>query len=253
MQDLKVSSIQTQLHWEDKEENLKMFDSLIKNMKEETDLILLPEMFSTGFTMQAEEFYEEMDGEYINWMKEMATLKDAAIAGSLIIKEHDKYYNRLVFVEPYGTIHYYNKRHLFSMGDEHKHYTAGEEKRIVTYREWNLNLTVCYDLRFPKWLRNEAQNRYDALIVLANWPEKRMEHWDALLKARAIENQCYVIGVNRIGEDGNGIPHVGHTSVYHPFGTNEYLSEQAEIHTHVLSAHELKLNRRQFPFLNDMD
>jgi omega-amidase len=253
MQDLTISILQTHLHWEDKQENLKMFDSLVKNLKERTDLILLPEMFSTGFTMQAEELYEEMDGAYITWMKEMAALKDAAIAGSLIIKEDGKYYNRLVFVEPNSTLQYYNKRHLFSMGDEHKHYTAGNEKRMLSYRDWNLYLTVCYDLRFPKWLRNEPSMRYDALVVLANWPEKRMEHWDALLKARAIENQAYVIGVNRVGEDGNGIAHIGHSSVYHPFGTNEYISEQADIHTHVLSTHELKLNRRQFPFLNDMD
>lgn len=253
MQDLKVSTIQTPLHWEDKQENLKMFDSLLKNLVDETDLILLPEMFSTGFSMEAERLYEEMNGECVSWMKAIAKEKDAAIAGSLIIKEAGIYYNRLVFVEANGKVHFYNKRHLFSMGDENKHYTAGNEKLIIDYRDWKLNLTVCYDLRFPKWLRNEAINRYDALIVLANWPEKRIEHWDALLKARAIENQAYVIGVNRIGYDGNGIPHTGHTSIYHPFGNNEYLSEIAEIHTHVLSAHELKLNRRQFPFLNDMD
>ncbi len=253
MQDLKVSTVQADLRWEDKEQNLKMFDSLLKNLTEASDLILLPEMFNTGFSMDAERLFEEMDGESIKWMKGIAAEKNAAIAGSLIIKEQGKYYNRLVFIEPNGKVQFYNKRHLFCMGDEHKHYTAGEEKLLVEFRDWKLNLTVCYDLRFPKWLRNEAYNSYDVLVVVANWPEKRMEHWDALLKARAIENQCYVIGVNRIGADGNGIPHIGHTSVYHPFGTNEYISETAEIHTHVLSAHELKLNRRQFPFLNDMD
>jgi predicted amidohydrolase len=230
-----------------------MFDSLLKKLSEDTDLILLPEMFATGFSMKAEELYEEMDGECVAWMKQVAIEKKCAIAGSMIIKEGTKYYNRLVFVQADGAIQTYDKRHLFSMGDEHHHYSAGTEPLIVEYKGWKLNMNVCYDLRFPNWLRNTKENAYDALIILANWPEKRMEHWDSLLKARAIENQCYVIGVNRIGEDGNGIPHIGHTSVYHPFGTNEYISERAEIHTHVLSAHNLTLNRRQFPFLKDMD
>jgi omega-amidase len=253
MQDLKVSTVQTHLYWEDKKENLKMFDSLLKKWSEDTDLILLPEMFTTGFSMKAEELYEEMNGECVAWMKQVAMEKKCAIAGSMIIKEGTNYYNRLVFVNSDGALFTYDKRHLFSMGDEHKHFSPGNKQLIVEYKGWKLNLNVCYDLRFPRWLRNTKENSYDALIIVANWPEKRMEHWDALLKARAIENQCYVIGVNRIGDDGNGIAHVGHTSVYHPFGTIEYISEQAEIHTHVLSAHELKLNRRQFPFLNDMN
>lgn len=253
MQDLRVSTIQADLHWEDKQENLKMFEMLIKNITEPTDLVLLPEMFSTGFSMRANDLAEPLDGDTVKWMLRIAREKNAAIAGSIIIKENNNYYNRLIFVQSDETIQWYNKHHLFSMGDEHKYYTPGSERLQVEYKSWKLNFVVCYDVRFGAWVQNNKENPYDALIVLANWPEKRMEHWDSILKARAIENQSYVIGVNRIGNDGNGIPHTGHTSIYHPFGTNEYYSEQAEVHTHVLSRHEVTLNRRQFPFLKDMD
>ncbi len=253
MQELKVSTIQSHLYWEDKPKNLKMFEKLIENISEDTDVILLPEMFNTGFSMNSTELYEEMNGELIDWMKAQAAKKNAAIAGSAIIKDHNNFYNRLIWVDENGNVKFYNKRHLFSLGDEHKHYTAGDENLCVDYKGWRLNLVICYDLRFPVWLRNTKTNPYDVLIVVANWPEKRIEHWDALLKARAIENQAYVIGVNRIGMDGNDIPHVGHTSIYHPFGTLAYLSERAEVHTHTLSKYELELNRRQFPFLKDMD
>lgn len=253
MQELKVSTIQSHLYWEDKSKNLEMFENLIENISEDSDVILLPEMFNTGFSMNSTQLYEEMNGKLIQWMKRMAAKKNAAIAGSAIIKEGDHYYNRLLWVDEEGNINHYNKRHLFGLGDEHKHYTAGEEKLHIDYRGWRLNLAVCYDLRFPVWLRNTKENPYDVLIIVANWPEKRIEHWDALLKARAIENQAYVIGVNRIGMDGNEIPHVGHTSVYHPFGTLEYQSDKSDVHTHTLSKYELELNRRQFPFLKDMD
>lgn len=253
MEDLRVTTIQTNLHWEDKEQNLKMFDSLIKNIKEDTDLILLPEMFNTGFSMNAEHLFEEMNGNTHQWMLHTAKERKVAIAGSLIVKEEEQYFNRLIWVDGNGETKYYDKKHLFGMGDEHKHYRAGTEKLIIEYKGWLLNLNICYDLRFPVWLRNNKIKPYDALIILANWPEKRTEHWDALLKARAIENQAYVIGVNRIGEDGNGIPHIGHTSIFHPFGKLEYSSEQAEVHTFTLSAYELELNRRQFPFLKDAD
>ncbi len=253
MQDLKVSTIQADLHWEDKQENLKMFEMLIKNIQESTDLILLPEMFSTGFSMRAAELAEEMDGNTLKWMIKMAQEKNAALAGSIIIKENNVYYNRLIFVESNGDVKWYNKHHLFSMGEEHRYYTPGTERLQIEYKTWKLNFVVCYDVRFGTWVQNNKLNPYDALIVLANWPEKRMEHWDALLKARAIENQSYVIGVNRIGLDGNQIPHTGHTSIYHPFGTCEYYSELAEVHTHTLSRHEGALNRRQFPFIKDMD
>ncbi len=253
MQDLRITTLQADLHWEDKQENLKMFEKLIKNITEPTDLILLPEMFNTGFSMRANELAEEMGGYTVQWMIKMAQEKNSAIAGSIIIKENNKYYNRLLFVQENGEIKWYNKHHLFSMGDEHKYYTAGTERLQIEYKTWKLNFVVCYDLRFGAWLQNNKNDAYDALIVVANWPEKRMEHWDALLKARAIENQAYVIGVNRIGLDGNEIPHTGHTSIYHPFGTQEYFSEISEAHTHTLSRYEINLNRRQFPFIKDMD
>ena len=253
MKDLKITTIQSELHWEDKEQNLKMFEKLINNISEATDLILLPEMFSTGFSMNSKELAEQMNGTTVKWMLNMALTKNCAIAGSIIIKEEGNYYNRLIWAAADGEVKHYNKRHLFGMGDEHKHYTAGVNKLIIEYKDWKINLSICYDLRFPVWLRNNKDNPYDVLVFVANWPEKRMEHWDALLKARAIENQAYVIGVNRIGEDGNQIPHVGHTSVYHPFGTCEYTSTSAEVHTHTLLAYELELNRRQFPFLRDAD
>lgn len=253
MKDLTITTIQSYLHWEDKEQNLKMFQKLIENISEETDLILLPEMFSTGFSMNTELLAEEMNGKTVLWMKEMSTVKNAAVAGSIIIKEDGKYFNRLIWVEANGNLKYYNKRHLFSLGDENKFYTAGEEKLIIDYKNWKLNLNICYDLRFPVWARNNKNKPFDVLVFLASWPEKRIEHWDTLLKARAIENQCYVIGVNRIGEDGNGFKYVGHTIVAHPFGNLLYNSNEAEVNTIVLSKHELELNRRQFPFLKDSD
>lgn len=253
MKDLTITTIQSYLHWEDKEQNLKMFQKLIENISEETDLILLPEMFSTGFTMNNKLLAEDMNGNTVQWMKELAKLKNSAIAGSIIIEEDGKYFNRIIWVDAEGSIQYYNKRHLFSLGDENKHFTAGDKKLIVEYKGWKLNLNICYDLRFPVWSRNDKNNPYDVLIYLASWPEKRIEHWDTLLKARAIENQCYVVGVNRIGEDGNEFKYVGHTLVVHPFGNVLYNSNEAEVNTIVLSKHELELNRRQFPFLKDAD
>ena len=253
MKDLSITTIQADLHWEDKEQNLKMFEKHIESIQESTDLIILPEMFSTGFSMRAEDLAEEMDGSTVAWMKNLATQKNVAITGSVIIKEGDKYFNRLIWAEPNGLVKHYNKRHLFGMGDENSHYTAGQEKLIVDYLGWRINLNICYDLRFPVWLRNSKENPYDVLIIVANWPEKRIEHWDTLLKARAIENQCYVIGVNRTGFDGNSIPHTGNTSVIHPFGNILYSSSDVEHNTILLSKHELMLNRRQFPFLRDAD
>lgn len=253
MKDLSITTIQSDLHWEDKEQNLKMFEKHIESVQENTDLIILPEMFNTGFSMEAETLAETMDGEAVNWMKRMCEQKNAVITGSIIIEEDGKYYNRLIWAEPNAEIKYYNKRHLFGLGDEHNHYTPGEDKLIVDYLGWKINLNICYDLRFPVWLRNDKNNPYDVLIFVANWPDKRIEHWDALLKARAIENQCYVIGVNRVGNDGNGVTHIGNTSIIHPFGNILYTSSDIECNTILLSKHELTLNRRQFPFLRDAD
>ncbi len=253
MKDLSITTIQADLHWEDKEQNLKMFEKYIESIQESTDLIILPEMFSTGFSMRAEELAENMNETTVQWMKNIAIRKNAAITGSIIIKDGSHYYNRLIWTEPNGLVMHYDKRHLFGMGDENKHYSSGQSKLIVDYKGWKINLNICYDLRFPVWLRNSKVDPYDLLVFVANWPEKRIEHWDALLRARAIENQCYVVGVNRTGMDGNSIHHTGNTSVIHPFGNILYSSSDAEHNTILLSKHELELNRRQFPFLRDAD
>lgn len=251
MNDLTITTVQAALHWEDKLKNLKMFDAMFENI-ENSDLIILPEMFNTGFSMRSEALAEDMNGETVNWMKGKANQHNAAICGSMIIKENNKYYNRLLFVEPNENISYYDKKHLFSMGDEDKHYSAGNKSLIVNYKNWKINLVICYDLRFPETLRNNNENPFDISIIVANWPDKRIEHWDVLMRARAIENQCYVIGVNRTGLDGNDISHSGHTQVVHPFGNILYISDESEVNTLILSRNELNFNRRAFPFIKDI-
>jgi predicted amidohydrolase len=250
MNDLTITTVQAALHWEDKSKNLKMFDAMLENI-ENTDLIILPEMFNTGFTMRASDFAEHMNGDTVSWMFEKSKEHNAAICGSLIINDDGKYFNRLLFVEPNGNINQYDKRHLFSMGDEDKYYNAGTRSLIIDYKSWQINLVICYDLRFPEGIRNTRENPYDLAIIVANWPDKRIEHWDILLRARAIENQCYVIGVNRTGLDGNDIMHSGHTQVVHPFGNLLYISDVSEVNNLVLSRNELKFNRRAFPFIKD--
>lgn len=251
MNDLTITTVQAALHWEDKLKNLKMFDAMFENI-ENSDLIILPEMFNTGFSMRSEALAEDMNGETVNWMKGKANQHNAAICGSMIIKENNKYYNRLLFVEPNENISYYDKKHLFSMGDEDKHYSAGNKSLIINYKNWKINLVICYDLRFPETLRNNKENPFDISIIVANWPDKRIEHWDVLMRARAIENQCYVIGVNRTGLDGNDISHSGHTQVVHPFGNILYISDESEVNTLILSRNELNFNRRAFPFIKDI-
>lgn len=251
MNDLTITTVQAALHWEDKLKNLKMFDAMFENI-ENTDLIILPEMFNTGFSMQSDLLAESMNGETVEWMKANSKRYNAAICGSLIIKENDHFFNRLIFVEPNGAISYYDKQHLFSMGDEDKHYSAGNKSLILNYNNWRINLLICYDLRFPESLRNTSENPYDLAIVVANWPDKRIEHWDVLIRARAIENQCYMVGVNRVGLDGNEIIHSGHSQVIHPFGEILYTSDESEINTLILSRNELNFNRRAFPFIKDI-
>lgn len=251
MNDLTITTVQAALHWEDKLKNLKMFDAMFENI-ENTDLIILPEMFNTGFSMRSEDLAEEMNSETISWMITNSKHYNAAICGSMIVKENEKFYNRLLFVEPDGKISFYDKKHLFSMGDEDKYYSAGDKSLIVNYKNWQINLAICYDLRFPESSRNTTENAYDIAIFVANWPDKRIEHWDVLMRARAIENQCYVVGVNRTGLDGNGVSHSGHTQVVHPFGDILYISDESEINTLVLSRKELNFNRRAFPFIKDI-
>ncbi|MDX5586649.1 MAG: amidohydrolase [Aureibaculum sp.] len=253
MQDLKIVLIQIDLVWENPKQNKNNIDKKIDTISEKIDLIILPEMFTTGFTMNPYAFAETMDGEIVLWLKSVAKTKNTAITGSLIIKENGKYYNRLVFVFPSGEIHIYDKRHTFTFAGEDKVFTAGDNKLIVDYRGWKICPLICYDLRFPVWARN-VEN-YDVLLYVANWPKPRINAWNTLLKARAIENMCYCVGVNRVGVDLRGNTYTGNSSVYDSLGkklsTTKPHIEATEIL--VLNKDLLIKNRREFQFLNDRD
>jgi len=251
--ELSVTIIQTDLIWENKNENLKHFDHLIDGIKENTDLIILPEMFTTGFSMNTTELFDTTQGETLKWLQVKSKSKNAAITGSIIIKENEEFYNRLFFVEPNGEYVTYDKKHTFTLAKEHEHYTAGTEKLIVDYKGWKICPLICYDLRFPVWARNTED--YDLLIYVANWPEKRVAAWDALLKARAIENMCYCIGVNRIGTDGNDFPYVGHSAIYDEVGKrlSTEAFEETFIETKTLSIEKLETTRKKLGFLIDRD
>lgn len=217
MQDLKITLIQFNLFWEDKEANLYSFAKAIEEIQEPSDIIVLPEMFNTGFSMMPEKFSEPIDGQTLAWMQTMAGKTKTAIVGSFMVEENKKFYNRLFFVEPNGNYSFYDKRHLFRMGGEDQHFSAGEMKLIHEYKGWKINFLICYDLRFPVWAKNNFNNGkydYDLLLIVANWPAVRSRVWTSLLTARAIENQVYVVGVNRIGNDGNGLPHSGNSNVF---------------------------------------
>jgi predicted amidohydrolase len=249
---LSVTLIQSNLHWESIPANLAMFDEKISSIKESTDLILLPEMFSTGFTMSAERLAETMDGTTVKWMHEKAKEKNAVICGSFICKDGGKYYNRLVWMRPDGSLEYYDKRHLFGYGDENNHYTRGNGKIIVELKGFKILPLVCYDLRFPVWSRNT--NDYDVLIYVSNWPERRIYAWKQLLIARAIENQSYVIGVNRVGDDGNRIYYSGNSSVIDMKGEVLFRKEKEETtFTISLSKENLDTYRKEFRVLADRD
>lgn len=250
---LKITTIQAPLFWENVKKNLINFELKIKNISELTDVIVLPEMFTTGFSMKPDEFAEEMNGKSVSWMKKMAVQKGALIIGSIIIKEDDKYLNRLLAVESSGQINYYDKRHLFAMAGEHHEYSAGDKRLIINYKGWRINPLICYDLRFPVWGRSMGD--YDVQVYVANWPEKRSFHWKILLQARAIENQSYVVGVNRIGEDGNGYKHSGDTCVFDPMG--EVISftnpNEDKVETVILNKDLLEKVRKTLPFMQDSD
>ena len=250
--------IQTQLHWEDKNANLQMLEQKINAISRQTYVVVLPEMFSTGFSMKPEQFAEKMDGPTVQWMKNLAASKKTIITGSIIVEENGNYFNRLIWMLPNGQYGYYDKRHLFAYGEEDKHYTAGTKRLIASVNGWKINLMVCYDLRFPVWARqqfDEKQNfEYDVLIYVANWPERRSSAWKSLLQARAIENQCYVIGVNRVGNDGNNIYHSGDSMVIDPIGEVLYQkSDEEDLFTIQLSEKHLKEVREKFQFWRDAD
>lgn len=249
---MKISLIQTSLIWENPAANRNNFEKLIHSIAESTDIIVLPEMFASGFTMKPELAAETMDGATIAWMKEMAITKGSAITGSLVIEENGNYYNRLLFVLPDGKIKYYDKRHLFSLAGEDKAYTAGTEKLIVEYRGWRICPLVCYDLRFPVFSRNTEA--FDLLLYVANWPSTRLVAWDSLLKARAIENMCYVAGVNRIGQDSNEHEYPGHSQLFDCLGANVIDPSVTEgVYTVVLDKENMLETRKKLGFLNDRD
>ncbi len=252
-QNLKIAIIQSELVWENPKQNRQIFTQKINSISSAVDLIILPEMFTTGFTMNAAKIAEKMDGETINWLKKLAKEKNVAICGSLIIKESDNYFNRLVFVHPTGVINTYNKRHTFTLAGEDKVYSAGNKKLIVDYKGWRICPMICYDLRFPVWARNT--NDYGLLIYVANWPKPRITAWNTLLKARAIENMSYTIGVNRIGSDTNGHQYTGNSVVYDALGeeisTIKPLQNTIEIIS--ISKETLTKTRSKFGFLEDRD
>jgi omega-amidase len=256
MQDLKVSLVQANQIWENKQSNLDNYTRLIKEIHE-TDFIILPEMFHTAFSMNAESFAEKMDDSLgINWLKEKANEKNAAIYTSLIIEENNHYFNRGVFVYPTGEIKTYDKRKSFGLAGEDRVFTAGNSKTIVEFRDWKIQLQICYDLRFPEIARNtidEDRNPlYDILVYVANWPEKRRIHWETLLAARAIENQCYTIGLNRVGEDGKGLIYSGDSQICDALGNIQKLTPHIEeVKTFEISKLELEKIRKDLPFLKD--
>lgn len=249
---LRVSIIQSVLHWENSAANREHFSRKIGELPQ-TDLVVLPEMFTTGFSMNSELLAEETAGSTLSWMKETAQLKGTAITGSLIVTEAGNFFNRLYFVFPDGNVSSYDKRHLFSFANEHKSFSAGSERLIIEYKGWKICPLICYDLRFPIWSRN-AEN-YDLLLYVANWPKARISTWDTLLKARAIENLCYVVGVNRVGIDGNELSYVGHSAVYDMFGNQISTKKNTKefLETLIISRSELINMRKKFPFLKDQD
>lgn len=256
MSSLHISIIQTKLFWEDKTANLSMLEKKIHSITGKTEIVALPEMFSTGFSMNPSALAETMDGPTVNWMKKIAAEKKIILTGSVIIQENDQYYNRLLWVLPNGTIGHYDKRHRFAFAGEDQHYSNGHKRLIAQVKGWKINLQICYDLRFPVWARQQSDGEpeYDILLYVANWPERRNHAWKTLLTARAIENQSYVIGVNRVGEDGNGIYHSGNSMVIDPLGEVLYHKEHDEdIYTIQLEKDTLTAIRTKFPFWKDAD
>lgn len=253
MENLKITSFQGYLFWEKIDQNLQNIALRLSGIREKTDLIILPEMFNTGFTMNAAELAEPMGGKTMQWMHKIAKQYDCVVTGSLIIAEKGKYYNRLIWMLPEGTCNYYDKRHLFALGKEHHTYTAGTKKLIVELKGWKICPMICYDLRFPVWMRN-VKETYDLLLIVANWPERRALHWRTLIPARAVENQAYVIGVNRVGHDGNEVYHSGDSTCIDPNGNVVYYKrDEEDVYTFTIVADEVAKTRRAMPFLKDAD
>ena len=264
IKNLRITLAQTSLYWEQPIKNLNQFSKQLSALKrKETDVIVLPEMFNTGFSMNAEALAEKPGGLTMQWMAEVAHGLNTAVCGSLIITEKNKFYNRFIWMNVDGSFEQYDKRHLFRMGKEDAVFTAGTESVIIHYKGWNICPLVCYDLRFPVWSRNQVQSSsskvqsfdYDVLLYVANWPTVRSYPWKQLLIARAIENQSYVAGVNRIGKDGNGMEHSGDSVILNPLGqpVSNFKSNKKQIETVELSYRELEKLRSAFPVMMDAD
>jgi len=293
MSTLTITIIQSNLHWENKAANLAMFESKINSIKGKTEIVVLPEMFSTGFSMQPDKLAETMEGDTVQWMKKVAAQKKIVLAGSVIIKEEvigqaapggqsnvdmgtddtvqaaesvpsqPRYYNRLIWMLPNGQYGYYDKRHRFAFAGEDLHYTSGNKRLIASVKGWKINLLICYDLRFPVWSRQTpvlnddgkfTEPEFDLIIYVANWPEKRIHAWKTLLQARAIENQCFVIGTNRLGDDNNGFHYSGESMVVDPMGEAIYhKKDEEDIFTITIDKEQLQQVREKFPFWKDGD
>ena len=255
---LKVTLIQTNLVWENIEANLEVFDEKLKKLKNQTNIVVLPEMFTTGFSMDTTKCAETMEGKGVKWMQQKARELNLAVTGSLIIEENGHYFNRFIWADETGRLLHYDKKHLFTMGEEDQHFTAGSDRIIIHYKEWNICPLICYDLRFPVWSRNsltEGKAAYDCLIYMANWPSARRNPWMKLLEARAIENQSYVVGVNRVGIDGTGKEYSGDSMTVDPKGEiiSNIPTEEDYIQTLELSKSMLNEFREKFPILVDAD
>ncbi|MEY4053284.1 MAG: hypothetical protein RJA92_137 [Bacteroidota bacterium] len=254
MGNLHISLIQTDLFWEDKFRNLDMLEKKIAAVEAATQIVVLPEMFTTGFTMQPKLFAETMEGPTVEWMVEQAAQHKIILTGSIIIEEDNKFYNRLLWVLPNGQVAYYNKRHLFAFAGEDKEYTAGNKRLIAQVNGWKICLQICYDLRFPVWSRKQTPDEYDLLLYVANWPERRNHAWKTLLCARAIENQTYVVGVNRVGKDGHQINHSGDSMIVDPMGqVLYYKADDEDIVYMELEKEVVQEAREKFPFGRDAD
>lgn len=249
---MKIALIQTTLAWENPAQNILNLTQKINTITENIDLIVLPEMFTSGFTMHPKNVAQTMDGEALSWLKKTAQEKNCALTGSLVIEENKQYFNRLVFVFPNGEVQYYDKKHLFTLAGEDQAYTAGTQKLIVEYKGFKICPLICYDLRFPVFARNVET--YDLLIYVANWPRPRINAWDILLKARAVENMSFVVGVNRVGTDHNNLEYVGHSQAIDFLGN--YIQEPQEtegVFIVELDKNQLIETRKKLAFLDDRD
>ncbi|MBQ4913136.1 amidohydrolase [Maribacter sp. MMG018] len=248
---LNIALLQSSLVWEDPETNRRQFSKKLNLVSNDTDLAILPEMFTSGFTMSPENLGKGESEKTVDWMVNEAINRNMALVGSVVFYENDKYYNRLLFVKPNGEVSSYNKRHTFTLAGEHKKYTSGKSIEIIEYKGFKINPLICYDLRFPVWSRNTDD--YDILVYVANWPKPRITAWDALLKARAIENMAYCVGVNRIGKDEKGLEYDGHSAVYDPLGEKQAFSDKEEIIETTISKAYVDEVRSKLRFLEDRD